>query len=445
MTPTMLTKVLINLAIFIVLIIGSWIYLKRLKFNNKGYKLLFIVYTLFWIAPMLLRSYAGTLQNIIDVDYTWIVLASYGLVGIVGRVFADYLNFSFKSRKSFLYLSCLLQVIFYLPVIIMPNTATSIIQSIGVGIGASCIGSFQLLFKEQYNKTESYLTVSLLAIPPLLANFLTAPLQSMLVSIAHTSEITVDVNILKYMWLIGLMFTVITFVIIFFVKEDKAKFNSIKQKEFIFKSDGINLIILCVLGCLISFVKFSNSGSVGTLHLQTLARLSGENSSAYEGYLSVIFSLFQLFGSVLIGFYLVKKYSSLTIFLGGCMIWIIYTISIMFITNPLGYFFIHGLNGFAYGILYNFVLGAVLSTQFKKNKITPMGIYQSILSIGIAVSGVFTQLLKNNLSKNFYDANIIIDSVLIGCIVLMSIVYFVNYQYIDKHKFIINDNTYKEV
>lgn len=241
------------------------------------------------------------------------------------------------------------------------------------------------------------------------------------------------------------MFTVITFVIIFFVKEDKAKFNSIKQKEFIFKSDGINLIILCVLGCLISFVKFSNSGSVGTLHLQTLARLSGENSSAYEGYLSVIFSLFQLFGSVLIGFYLVKKYSSLTIFLGGCMIWIIYTISIMFITNPLGYFFIHGLNGFAYGILYNFVLGAVLSTQFKKNKITPMGIYQSILSIGIAVSGVFTQLLKNNLSKNFYDANIIIDSVLIGCIVLMSIVYFVNYQYIDKHKFIINDNTYKEV
>lgn len=442
MTPEMLTKVLINLAIFIILIIGSWIYLKRLKFNHKGYKLLFIVYTLFWIAPMLLRSYAGTLQNIVDIDYTWIVLASYGLVGIVGRIFADYINFSFKSRKSFLYLSCILQVAFYLPVIIMPNTATSIIQSIGVGIGASCIGSFQLLFKEQYNKTESYLTVSLLAIPPLLANFLTAPLQSMLVSISHTSDIAVDVNILKYMWLIGLVFTVITFIVMFFVKEDKAKFNSIKQNEFTFKSDGINFMILCVLGCLISFVKFSNSGSVGTLHLQTLAKLSGDNVSAYEGYLSVIFSLFQLCGSVLVGFYLVKKFSNLTIFFGGCMVWIIYTISVMFISNPLGYFFIHGLNGFAYGILYNFVLGAVLSTQFKKNRITPMGIYQSILSIGISVSGIFTQLLKNNLSKNFYEANIIIDVVLVACIVSMLIIYFINYRYVQKQKFISQTKVY---
>lgn len=117
----------------------------------------------------------------------------------------------------------------------------------------------------------------------------------------------------------------------------------------------------------------------------------------------------------------------------------------MFISNPLGYFFIHGLNGFAYGILYNFVLGAVLSTQFKKNRITPMGIYQSILAIGISVSGIFTQLLKNNLSKNFYEANIIIDSVLIACIVSMLIIYFINYRYVQKQKFIITSNTYKEV
>lgn len=107
---------------------------------------------------------------------------------------------------------------------------------------------------------------------------------------------------------------------VFYIREDKKLFNSVKQTPFVFKKDGTNFIILCVLGSLITFIKFSNSGSVGTLHLQTLAKYSFQDTSVYEGYLSVMFSLFQLLGSVLVGFYLIQRYSKNAIFVGGCFI-----------------------------------------------------------------------------------------------------------------------------
>lgn len=102
----------------------------------------------------------------------------------------------------------------------------------------------------------------------------------------------------------------------------------------------------------------------------------------------------------------------------------------MFISEPLGYFFAHSLNGLAYGILYNFVLGAVLSTQFKKNKITPMGVYQAVLAVGITASGAFTQLIKNNLDQDYFVANRIIDIILIAVICSMAIIYVLKNRYI---------------
>ncbi len=111
---------------------------------------------------MLLRAYTGTLQNIINLNYTAIVLAAYGIVGIIVRPLADVISCSLQSRKGFLYLACIVQIALYIPVIINPNTTTNLIESIGVGFGASCIGTFQLLFREQYPGYQNYATVSLL-------------------------------------------------------------------------------------------------------------------------------------------------------------------------------------------------------------------------------------------------------------------------------------------
>ena len=45
----------VNLSILVVSLVVSGILIYKIKFDDKNYRLLFIIYTLYWIAPMLLR------------------------------------------------------------------------------------------------------------------------------------------------------------------------------------------------------------------------------------------------------------------------------------------------------------------------------------------------------------------------------------------------------
>lgn len=439
-TPTMLIKILINLFIFILIFASSIFYLYKLKLEAKGYKYLFIVYIIYWMSIMLLRPYRGTLQKILDPNFVTIALASYGFIGIFVRPFADYFNFVFENRKSFLYLGALFQVICYIPILIVPNTASSILQAIAIGVGASCIGSFELLFKEQYNQKKSYLTVSILSIPPLIANFITSPIQSIMVSVSKPHNV-IELDIFKYMWVIGLFFALCSFILLFFVKENKLLFASgfkNKNNQIKTRKQYTNFILLCIVGLLITFIKFSNSDAVATLHLQKLGEFNNHDTSSYEGYLSVVFSLFQLLGSVLVGTILIKKMKSIYIFLIGVIAWISYDIISIFNTNPISFIIIHSINGFGYGILYNLVLGKILNYNFKTNMLTPMGIYQSILAIGITTSSFYTNMIKtyintNNTLDSFALANTYINLGLIGSIILLSSFYATNYFYQKKN------------
>ena len=94
------------------------------------------------------------------------------------------------------------------------------------------------------------------------------------------------------------------------------------------------------------------------------------------------------------GLVLIKKINTNYIFLIGSGSWIIYLIASSFISNPIGYFVIHSLNGFGYGILYNLVLAIVLKISIENQIVTKMGIYQSILSVGIMCSSWFTKWMK---------------------------------------------------
>ena len=79
------------------------------------------------------------------------------------------------------------------PLMIHISTINNILSSLSIGLGASCIGTYELLFKEQYqnNNKKAFLTISILSIPPLLANFITSPIQS-IVKTASTINGVVD-------------------------------------------------------------------------------------------------------------------------------------------------------------------------------------------------------------------------------------------------------------
>ena len=442
LSQAQIISISVNASIFVIIAISSFLIINKLKFEQSGYKYLFLLYTIFWIPIMLVRPYRGTIQTAIDPQFVTIALSVYGFVGIFVRIFADAINYLFRYRKTFLYICAITELGLFLPLVINPSSATNILSSIGIGIGASCIGTYELLFKEQFGNKKAFLTVSVLSIPPLLANFLTAPIQSLIKTVATTGQSQVDPNILRYLWLIAIPFLLISFIMIFFLKEkrmvagiqlgyyrDLRKNNQLIIKEWSF------FIILAIIGSLIAFIKFSNSDAMATLHIQNLGSITNNNVSSYEGYISVIFSLFQLLAGVLLGTVLIRKMDTIKIFLIGSCSWIVYLISATFIQNPIGYFCVHSLNGFGYGILYNLVLAIVLNISIDNKVITKMGIYQSILSIGITVSSFFTKWLKNllnNNNPNLYMHDYLIENMILLAIVIIVTILFIGFNMIIK-------------
>ncbi|MBQ4209266.1 hypothetical protein II654_02460 [bacterium] len=88
----------------------------------------------------------------------------------------------FKSRKSIIFISLVIQFVGVIPMIIKPCFVTNLIQAVCVGVGASCISMFTLMFNEQYSKKKVFATVSLLSLPPMIAEFTSATFISIVTS-----------------------------------------------------------------------------------------------------------------------------------------------------------------------------------------------------------------------------------------------------------------------
>ena len=447
-----LLEIIINSVIFLVVFSCSLLFVFKLKNVTKGYKIFFISYIVFWIPLKLLRDYTSIIQNQIDSTIVWLPLVMYGLVGIFIRPLADWLSLYLKNRKIILYGAVAIGILTFIPIIIYPSTETNVVQSIGVGVGASMIGTYELMFKEQYTKSKSFLTVSIMAFPPLIADFISAPIQSTIKIISSSNNgQSLNLNIFIYLWVVGIGFYIITFLILFFVKEDRSKvgttLNNIRldnnEKKTSFKSISL-FVLVCMTGFFISFIKFSNSGSIATLTIQNLAQNIGiqDKIASIQAYLSTIFSLAQLFGTVFVANFLVKKTNKLVSFSIGICLWILFQLVAIFNENPYVYFGVSFFNGFAYGILYNLVLAYVLSMSFKTNKITPMGIYQCILSIGIASSSFLIPYLKEVLKNN--QGYLIVNYTLLAAIVVLELIFataYIFHRQIYKNKMIIKTET----
>lgn len=447
-----LLEIIINSVIFLVVFSCSLLFVFKLKNVTKGYKIFFISYVVFWIPLKLLRDYTSIIQNQIDSTIVWLPLVMYGLVGIFIRPLADWLSLYLKNRKIILYGAVAIGILTFIPIIIYPSTETNVVQSIGVGVGASMIGTYELMFKEQYTKSKSFLTVSIMAFPPLIADFISAPIQSTIKIISSSNNgQSLNLNIFIYLWVVGIGFYIITFLILFFVKEDRSKvgttLNNIRldnnENKTSFKSISL-FVLVCMTGFFISFIKFSNSGSIATLTIQNLAQNIGiqDKIASIQAYLSTIFSLAQLFGTVFVANFLVKKTNKLVSFSIGICLWILFQLVAIFNENPYVYFGVSFFNGFAYGILYNLVLAYVLSMSFKTNKITPMGIYQCILSIGIASSSFLIPYLKEVLKNN--QGYLIVNYTLLAAIVVLELIFataYIFHRQIYKNKMIIKTET----
>lgn len=435
---------IVNFSVLLVSLGVSIFLIFKIKFDDKNYRLLFIIYTLYWIAPMLLREYTSQMQNAMkqlgDVSangvFWWLPVTIYGIIGLFWKPLNDIFSHKLKSRKTVIYISIFIQAAGAIPMIAYPCFATNVIQSLTVGIGASGIAVFSLMFNEQYAKRKVFLTVSLLSLPPLLGEFFSSVLQCCVTSfLPPKPEIippeywTQYISTVKFMWVIGLIFIVATGITTIFIKEKRAfLYQDNQYKEPVKNKWDISVVVLLIVAAATtSFVKFSTSGGDIITELNNIGQHYGMETKAYEGYLSVIFTVGQMAANIVTGLFLVKRMSKWTIFTIASGLWLVFGILYGSLPNVWGRMGFNFINGWAFGTTYNIIVGMTLNKFFTKtNKITPISLYNTGLSIGICSSLFFKQFINRDIfhdGKLDWDVyvirNWIVAGIVIGIVLLM--------------------------
>ena len=311
------------------------------------------------------------------------------------------------------------------------------------------------MFNEQYAKRKVFVTVSLLSLPPLIAEFMSSVLQCCVTSflpglVDGQAVIKYDpvkyINIVKYMWVVGIVCIVAAGILGIFVKEKKGllyKDNQYKQPVDN-KWDASVIVLLIVAAAITSFIKFCTSGGTAITELSYIGVHQGISTNAYEGYLSVIFTIGQMAANIITGFFLVKKMNKWAIFTIASGLWAFYAVFASIPTIGLNVYSrlaLNILNGFAFGMTYNLIVGIVMNKYFTKtNKITPVTLYNTGLSIGICSSQFFNTWMKKEVFAGeslgwdeFVKRNWIVTIAICATIVVMWVLFTSSYFITKKH------------
>lgn len=376
---------LIALTIFIVL---------SKKYKLTKYQILiFLLFTIFWMSIIVIRSYRKVymmsdpsigglgMSEVLAVSVT----SAYGLISIFVRLPIFVLSDFFKSRKFFILLSLFFIGASSLIAYFNPSYVTLLSSSISIGIGASLISLFNVMFADTFSKNDAIKSVSILSIAPLFGEFLSAPIQYL-----FTNEV---VKNYKGLWLVSSILALVAFSACLFFKDNKEKIRNYTMKRFKEVLTNKKFIVICLISIVISFIKFATSGS----NYLALVKLSSINMSSLGlAYLDVIFSFSQLIAGVLAGIYLKKRIGvKKTLILGLCLS-LGFSLIATLTTNPTILFLIYSLNGFGYGLTYNILIGLAMQPFAKHYREISMSIYQTFFAIGIYFGDKIYALIFNS-------------------------------------------------
>lgn len=371
-------KVISSLIFIVVICILIYFLNKKYKLK-RDQKIIFWLLVLFWTSISTIRAfrktYAATDISLgglgLAIEYAIIVASGYGFASFILRlplfIFSDIL----RKRKIFIQIAIVLVFITSFLVFINPTYNTLYFSSIAMGVGASMIAIFNVVFSETFDRKNASLSASILAIAPLLAEMISAPIQYI-----FTYN---KVKEYSYLWLISGFVALITFILSFMFKEKTKETVPFSSKKIAFVLKNKIFIFLCIIGCLVSFIRFSTTGAnminyaSNTLHMNPLL----------VAYLDTVFTSFQLLSSVLIGTYLSKKLRLESIVILALTTFSMYFIITIINTNQYITFISYSLAGFSYGAIYTSFISIALSHFDENYKNISMGIFQGFFSLGI--------------------------------------------------------------
>ena len=334
---------------------------------------------LFWTAISIIRAYRK-LYAITPIEQGGLSLtpvlaaqiaAGYGLMSLIVRLPMFLASDIFKRRKVFIQIALFLLILTSFLVVFNANYLTLYLSSLSLGISATMLALFNVIFSETFSKDKAAVSVSILSIAPLLAEFMAAPIQYILTMDTYKQ--------FNYMWLVSGVIALITFVLTFMMKDYRPvdsdfSFNKVKvvlkHKSFIY---------ICLLAVLLSFIKFSTSGA----NMIAYGKTDLNMTPLMLAYIDAVFAVPQLIAGVLVGVYLTRKWGiqKTLLFLLGCLL--AFYIIALYVNNPYIIYFSYTLNGLGYGGAYNILIALAMQYFDREYRNVSMGIYQAFFALGI--------------------------------------------------------------
>lgn len=372
------TKILFSL-IMIVFILILVYYLSKKFELKKEQIIIFWILVLFWTAISIIRAYRK-LYAITPMEHGGLSLtpvlaaqiaAGYGLMSLIVRLPMFLASDIFKRRKVFIQIALFLLILTSFLVAFNANYLTLYLSSLSLGISATMLALFNVIFSETFSKDKAAVSVSILSIAPLLAEFMAAPIQYILTMDTYKQ--------FNYMWLVSGVIALITFVLTFMMKDYRPvdsdfSFNKVKvvlkHKSFIY---------ICLLAVLLSFIKFSTSGA----NMIAYGKTDLNMTPLMLAYIDAVFAVPQLIAGVLVGVYLTRKWGiqKTLLFLLGCLL--TFYIIALYVNNPYIIYFSYTLNGLGYGGAYNILIALAMQYFDREYRNVSMGIYQAFFALGI--------------------------------------------------------------
>ena len=372
------TKILFSL-IMIVLILVLVYYLTKKFELKKDQIIIFWILVLFWSAISIIRSYRK-LYAITPVENGGLSLtpllasqiaAGYGLMSLIVRLPMFIASDIFRRRKIFVQISLFLLIVTSFLVAFNGSYTTLYLSSLSLGISATMLALFNVMFSETFSKEKAALSVSILSVAPLLAEFIAAPIQYIFTINEYKH--------FNYMWIVSGILAVATFILTFMMKDYRPVNSgfSLDKVKVVLKHGSF--IYVCIMALLLSFVKFATSGA----NMIAYGKTSLGMSPLMLAYMDAVFAIPQLIAGVLVGVYFTRKWGlqKTLLFMFGCAL--AFYIIALYVNNPYIIYFSYILNGLGYGGAYNVLISLAMQYFDREYRNVSMGIYQAFFALGI--------------------------------------------------------------
>lgn len=363
----------------IVLILVLVYYLTKKFELKKDQIIIFWILVLFWSAISIIRAYrklyAITPEENGGLSLTPLlasqIAAGYGLMSLIVRLPMFIASDIFRRRKIFVQISLFLLIVTSFLVAFNGSYTTLYLSSLSLGISATMLALFNVMFSETFSKEKAALSVSILSVAPLLAEFIAAPIQYIFTINEYKH--------FNYMWIVSGILAVATFILTFMMKDYRPVNSgfSFDKVKVVLKHGSF--IYVCIMALLLSFVKFATSGA----NMIAYGKTSLGMSPLMLAYMDAVFAIPQLIAGVLVGVYFTRKWGlqKTLLFMFGCAL--AFYIIALYVNNPYIIYFSYILNGLGYGGAYNVLISLAMQYFDKEYRNVSMGIYQAFFALGI--------------------------------------------------------------